>query len=101
MPYDSALARCDTNDSQETVDVCEEVEPIPEPTKKKTSSKRRVKKKVTLSANDNIIFDEPDAALVLKKTSRSVIIQDTPRAPKLKPATSKTKLKGAPSLTLV
>ncbi|GJU18557.1 hypothetical protein Tco_1146523 [Tanacetum coccineum] len=104
----------------------------------KTSSKRRVKKKVTLSANDNIIFDDPDTTLELAKSisqtkaeeaeaarqvhatyarivsetvpetakkksgsrsSKSVVIQDTPSAPKSKPATSKTKLKGAPSLT--
>ncbi|GJS95111.1 hypothetical protein Tco_0802079, partial [Tanacetum coccineum] len=115
------------------VEVSEESEP--EPSRKKTSSKRRVKKKVTLSADDNIIFDNPDAALELAKSisqteakeaeaarkvyathvrivtesakkksggrsSKSVVIQDTPSAPKSKPATSKTKLKGAPSLTL-
>ncbi|GJZ12677.1 hypothetical protein Tco_0547907 [Tanacetum coccineum] len=34
------------------------------------------------------------------RSSKSVVIQDTPSAPKSKPATSKTKLKGAPSLTL-
>nr|GEU36720.1 hypothetical protein [Tanacetum cinerariifolium] len=33
------------------------------------------------------------------KSSKSVVIQDTPSASKSKPATSKTKLKGAPSLT--
>nr|GEY63782.1 hypothetical protein [Tanacetum cinerariifolium] len=33
------------------------------------------------------------------RSSKSVVIQDTPSAPKLKPAISKTKLKGAPSLT--
>ncbi|GKA91096.1 hypothetical protein Tco_0812966 [Tanacetum coccineum] len=48
-----------------TIDVSEESEPKPEPDKKKTSSKRRVKKKVTLSADDNIISDDPDAALEL------------------------------------
>ncbi|GKD39778.1 hypothetical protein Tco_1259985, partial [Tanacetum coccineum] len=37
------------DDSQETVDVSEESEPEPEPAKIKTSSKRRVKNKVTLS----------------------------------------------------
>ncbi|GJW34179.1 retrovirus-related pol polyprotein from transposon TNT 1-94 [Tanacetum coccineum] len=47
------------------IDVSEEYEP--EPAKKKTSSKRRVKKKVTLSADDNIIFDDPDVALELEK----------------------------------
>ncbi|GKG45092.1 hypothetical protein Tco_0495170, partial [Tanacetum coccineum] len=37
-------------------------EPEPEPVKRKTSSKRRVKKKVTISADDNIISDDPDTA---------------------------------------
>ncbi|GKD59923.1 hypothetical protein Tco_1297432, partial [Tanacetum coccineum] len=36
--------------------------------KKKTASRRVVKKKVTLSADDNIISDEPDAALELAKS---------------------------------
>ncbi|GKC49314.1 hypothetical protein Tco_1072059, partial [Tanacetum coccineum] len=40
----------------------------PEPVKRKTSSKRRVKKKVTLSADDNIIYDDPDTALELGKS---------------------------------
>nr|GEY26184.1 hypothetical protein [Tanacetum cinerariifolium] len=35
---------------------------------KKTSSQRRVKKKVTLSADDNIISNDPDAALELAKS---------------------------------
>ncbi|GJZ86394.1 hypothetical protein Tco_0658004 [Tanacetum coccineum] len=72
----------------------------PKHAKKKTSSKRRVKKKVTLSANDNIISDDPVAALEFAKSSKSVVIQDTISAPKSKPTTSKTKLKGASSLTL-
>ncbi|GJY20046.1 hypothetical protein Tco_0392612 [Tanacetum coccineum] len=55
------------DDSQETVDVSEESKPKPEPAKKKTSSKRRVKNKVTLSANDNIISDDPDDVLELSK----------------------------------
>ncbi|GKB68744.1 hypothetical protein Tco_0930156, partial [Tanacetum coccineum] len=123
------------DDSQETVDVSEESEP--EPAKKKTASRRVVKKKVTISADDNIIPD-PDIALELgksislaeaeeeeatkqvhatyarivtesvlesakKKTgsrsSRSVVIQDTPSAPNPKPVTSKPKLKGVQSLT--
>ncbi|GKD07576.1 hypothetical protein Tco_1187261, partial [Tanacetum coccineum] len=45
-----------------------ESEPKPEPVKRKTSSKRRVKKKVTLSADDNIISDDPDTALELGKS---------------------------------
>ncbi|GKD31488.1 hypothetical protein Tco_1242266 [Tanacetum coccineum] len=100
-----------------STDVFEESKPEPEPAKKKIYSKRRVKNKVTLSADDNIIFDDPDAALELaksinqmdeaeeeakhrRKSSKSVVIQDTLSALKSKPTTSKTKLKGAPSLTL-
>ncbi|GJW63497.1 hypothetical protein Tco_0115381 [Tanacetum coccineum] len=121
------------HDSQETVDVSEESEP--EPIKKKTANRIVVKKKVTLSDNDNIIPDDPDIALELGKSislteaeeaeatrkvhatharivtesakkksggrsSRGVAIQDTPIAPKPKPATLKPKLKGAQSLTL-
>ncbi|GKC03654.1 hypothetical protein Tco_0995264 [Tanacetum coccineum] len=56
------------DDSQETVDVSEESKPEPEPVKKKTASKRRVKKKVTLSAADNIISDDPYATLELGKS---------------------------------
>ncbi|GKA11939.1 hypothetical protein Tco_0691485 [Tanacetum coccineum] len=126
-------------DSQKTVDVSKDSEPEPEPVKKKTSSKGRVKKKVTLSADDNIISDDPDVALELAKSisqneaeeakaarkfhaaharivtesvpgsakkkaggrsSKSVFIQDTPSASKSNPATTNTKLKGAPTFTL-
>ncbi|GJR36732.1 hypothetical protein Tco_1212416 [Tanacetum coccineum] len=125
-------------ESQETVDVSKESEPEPELAKKKIASRRVVKKKVTLSADDNIISDDPNAALELAKSisqtkaeeaeaarkvhptharivtesvseyakkkssgrsSKSVVIQDTSSALKSKPATLKTKLKGAPSLT--
>nr|GFA98073.1 hypothetical protein [Tanacetum cinerariifolium] len=57
-----------TDESQETVDVFKESEPEPEPIKKKISSKGRVKKKFTLSADDNIISDDLDAALKLAKS---------------------------------
>ncbi|GKG21566.1 hypothetical protein Tco_0384161, partial [Tanacetum coccineum] len=43
-------------------------EPEPESVKRKTSSKRRVKKKVTLSVDDNIISDDYDTALELGKS---------------------------------
>ncbi|GJX06989.1 hypothetical protein Tco_0194921 [Tanacetum coccineum] len=56
------------DDSQETVDVSEESEPEPGLVKRKTSSKRRVKKKVTLSADDNIISDDLFTALELGKS---------------------------------
>nr|GEY85991.1 hypothetical protein [Tanacetum cinerariifolium] len=58
------------DDSWETIDGSEESEPEPEPEslKRKTSSKRRVKKKVTLSADDNIISDDPNTALEIGKS---------------------------------
>ncbi|GKD18054.1 hypothetical protein Tco_1207212 [Tanacetum coccineum] len=51
--------------SQETVDVSEESEP--KPAKKRTASRRVVKKKVTISVDDNIIPD-PNVALELGKS---------------------------------
>ncbi|GJR15037.1 hypothetical protein Tco_0797689 [Tanacetum coccineum] len=42
---------------------------------------------------------EKELAYHKELSSKSVVIQDTPSAPKSKPATSKSKLKGAPSLT--
>ncbi|GKE13590.1 hypothetical protein Tco_1417141, partial [Tanacetum coccineum] len=57
-----------SDDSQETVDVSEESEPKPKPIKRKTASRRVVKKKFTLSADDNIITDDPDIALKLGKS---------------------------------
>ncbi|GJV72265.1 hypothetical protein Tco_1492260 [Tanacetum coccineum] len=119
----------------ETVDVSEESKP--EPAKRRTTSRRVVKKKVTISADDNIIHD-PDVALKLgksisiteakeeeaarqvhatharivtesipepakKKTgsrsTKSVVIQNTPSAPQSKPSDLKPKLKGVQSLT--
>ncbi|GKA60921.1 hypothetical protein Tco_0760328, partial [Tanacetum coccineum] len=88
--------------SQETVDVFEESEP--EPAMKRTASRRVVKKKVTISADDNIISD-PYVALEIvtesvpepaKKKTRS---RGTRSTPKSKPAASKPKLKGVQSLT--
>ncbi|GJX86281.1 retrovirus-related pol polyprotein from transposon TNT 1-94 [Tanacetum coccineum] len=45
-----------------------ESKPEPEPVKRKTASRRVVKKKVTIFADDNIISDDPDAALELGKS---------------------------------
>ncbi|GJR97545.1 hypothetical protein Tco_0269719 [Tanacetum coccineum] len=92
-------------ESQETVDVSKESEPEPEPAKKKTPGKRRVKKKVTLSADDDIISNDPDVALELAKFIIQTKAEEADKparesALKSKPATLKTKLKGAPSLTL-
>ncbi|GKE43053.1 hypothetical protein Tco_1470337 [Tanacetum coccineum] len=104
----------------EEIEVSKESDP--QRAKRKTSSKRRVKKKVTLSTNDNIISDDPDVVLELAKSisqteaqaeeaeaarkkssgrcARSVVIQESLSTLKSKPATSKAKLKGFPSLTL-
>nr|GEX63592.1 retrovirus-related Pol polyprotein from transposon TNT 1-94 [Tanacetum cinerariifolium] len=102
---------------KETVNVFEESKPEPKPVKKKTTSKRVVKKKVTLSVDDNIIseaarkvyatharivtesFSESAKKKSSGRSSKSVVIQDTPSAPKSKSTTLKTKLKGAPTLT--
>ncbi|GKE40450.1 hypothetical protein Tco_1463855 [Tanacetum coccineum] len=67
-----------------------ESEPEPGPVKRKTSSKRRVKKKVTLSVDDNIISNDPDTALELGKS-----ISQT----KAEEAETARKLNGVPSLT--
>nr|GEU94271.1 ribonuclease H-like domain-containing protein [Tanacetum cinerariifolium] len=48
------------------VDVSEESNP--KPPKRKTASRRVLKKKVTITANDNIIPDDPDVALELGKS---------------------------------
>nr|GEU69066.1 hypothetical protein [Tanacetum cinerariifolium] len=108
------------DDSQETVDVSEDSEP--EPVKRKTSSKRRVKKKVTLSTDDNIVFDDPNTALELSKSidktkaeeagaARQVhatharIVTESVLEPTRRRKSSKVtsdlpkKLKGVPSLT--
>ncbi|GKC51301.1 hypothetical protein Tco_1074046 [Tanacetum coccineum] len=53
------------DESQETIDVSEESDS--EPARKKTASRRVIKKKVTISADDNIIPD-PDVALKLGKS---------------------------------
>nr|GEV33318.1 copia protein [Tanacetum cinerariifolium] len=121
--------------SQEIVDVSKKSEP--EPAKRIMISRRAVKKKVTISADDNII-PYPNVALELgksisiteakeeeaarqvhatdarivtesipepakKKTgsrsTKSVVIQDTPSAPNLKPVVSKHKLKSVQYLT--
>nr|GEW66958.1 hypothetical protein [Tanacetum cinerariifolium] len=91
--------------------------------KRKTSSKRRVKKKFMLSANDNIIFDDPDTALVLGKsisqieaeeakaarqvhdTHAKIMIESIPKPTRRRKSGKVTsdppkKLKGVPSLTL-
>ncbi|GJZ08914.1 hypothetical protein Tco_0543197 [Tanacetum coccineum] len=71
------------DDSQETVDVSEESEPEPEPVKKKPASRRVVKKKVTLSADDNIISDDPDAALELAKSISQIEAEEAEAARKV------------------
>ncbi|GKG15980.1 hypothetical protein Tco_0358303, partial [Tanacetum coccineum] len=67
-------------ESLETVDVSEESEPKPKPAKKKTASRRVVKKKVTLSTDDNIISDDPDAALELAKSISKTEVEEVEAA---------------------
>ncbi|GKC48964.1 hypothetical protein Tco_1071709, partial [Tanacetum coccineum] len=55
-------------------------EPEPEPVKRKTSSKRRVKKKVTLSIDDNIISDDSDTTLELGKSIRKTKAEEAEAA---------------------
>ncbi|GKA99220.1 hypothetical protein Tco_0827157, partial [Tanacetum coccineum] len=77
------------DDSQETVDVSEESEP--KLIKKKTASRRVVKKKVPIFADDNIIPD-PDVAL---KLGKSISLAEA----KEEEATKQPKLKGVQTLT--
>ncbi|GJY11707.1 hypothetical protein Tco_0381016 [Tanacetum coccineum] len=67
-------------DSQETIDVSEESEPELEHVKKKTASRRVVKKKVTISVDDNIIPD-PDVSLELELCKHLKKQEDLARAP--------------------
>ncbi|GKC96530.1 hypothetical protein Tco_1161972, partial [Tanacetum coccineum] len=68
------------DESQETVNVSEESELEPEPAKKKTASRRVVKKKVTMSTADNIISDDPDAALELGKSISKTKVEEAEAA---------------------
>ncbi|GJR20911.1 hypothetical protein Tco_0969438 [Tanacetum coccineum] len=103
--------------------VSKESEHEPEHVRKKTSSKRRVKKKVTLSTDDNIISDDPDAALELAKsiskteaeeaeaarkvhaTHAMIVTEHVPESVRRRKSGKVTvdpskKVKGVPSLTL-
>ncbi|GKC88626.1 retrovirus-related pol polyprotein from transposon TNT 1-94 [Tanacetum coccineum] len=81
-------------ESQETIDVSKESEPEPELAKKDF---------MKFHATHAMIANEFVLGSVKKKSSgrssKSVVIQGTPSTLKSKPAISKTKLKGAPSLT--
>ncbi|GKE12003.1 hypothetical protein Tco_1415554 [Tanacetum coccineum] len=110
------------DNSQETVDVSEESEPKPKPVKRKTTSRLVVKKKVTISADDNIISDDPDVALELGKsiskieageaeatrqvhaTHARIVNESVPKLTRRRKSGKVTfdppkKLKGVPSLT--
>ncbi|GKF85786.1 hypothetical protein Tco_0253613, partial [Tanacetum coccineum] len=109
-------------DSQETVGVSEESEPEPESVKRKTTSRRVVKKKVTISAANNIIYDDPDVALELGRsiskteakeaeaarqvhaTHSRIVTESVPKPTRRRKSSKVTsdppkKLKGVPSLT--
>ncbi|GKF48250.1 hypothetical protein Tco_0141501, partial [Tanacetum coccineum] len=92
------------DDSQEIIDISKESEPEPKPVKRKTASRRVVKKKVTIHADDNIISDDPNIALDLGKSIIKTEAEDAEvaRRRKLGKGTfdPPKKLKGVPSLTL-
>nr|GEV42144.1 hypothetical protein [Tanacetum cinerariifolium] len=108
------------DDSHETIDVSKESEPKLEPVKRKTASRRVVKKKVIIFVDDNIIHD-PDVALELGKsislakaeeeeaakqvhaTHARIVTEFVPESAKKKTGSksSKPKLKGVQSLTPV
>ncbi|GJS60580.1 retrovirus-related pol polyprotein from transposon TNT 1-94 [Tanacetum coccineum] len=104
-------------------DVVVSKESDPEPARKKTYSKRSVKKKVTLSNDDNIISDDPDTASELGKsigkteveeaeavrqvhaTLARIVTESVPEPTRRRKSGKVTsdppkKLKGVPSLTL-
>ncbi|GJW82975.1 retrovirus-related pol polyprotein from transposon TNT 1-94 [Tanacetum coccineum] len=62
----------------------------PEPPKRKTASRRVVKKKVTIFADDNIISNDPNIALELGKSISKIKVEEA----------EAERLKGVPSLTL-
>nr|GEW59162.1 hypothetical protein [Tanacetum cinerariifolium] len=55
---------------------CYQSGPKHKPVNRKTSSKRRVKKKVTLSVDDKIISDDPDTALELGKSISKTKVEE-------------------------
>ncbi|GJU33877.1 ribonuclease H-like domain-containing protein [Tanacetum coccineum] len=102
---------------RETVDVSEKFEPEPELVKKRTSSKKRVKKMVTIYAEDNII-PNPDVALELGKsislteakeaeasrkvhpTHARIVTESVPTPARRRSSETSHKLKGFQYLTL-
>nr|GEZ71482.1 copia protein [Tanacetum cinerariifolium] len=89
------------DDSHETIDVSKESEPEPEPAKKKTSKLAKSFSQTKAEEAEATRKVHATHARINSggRSSKSVVIQDTPSAPKSKPTTSKTKLKGAPSFT--
>ncbi|GKA98350.1 hypothetical protein Tco_0826287 [Tanacetum coccineum] len=71
-----------------------ESEPEPEPVKRKTASRRVVKKIVTISTDDNIISNDPDVALELGKSISKTEVEEA------KVARQVHATHGVPSLTL-
>ncbi|GKC88175.1 hypothetical protein Tco_1148824, partial [Tanacetum coccineum] len=94
------------DDSQEIVDVFKESEPEPKPLAmsiSQTKAKEVEAARKVHATHARIVTESiPESAKKKSggRSSKSVVIQDILSAPKAKPATSKTKLKGAPSLTL-
>nr|GEW20583.1 hypothetical protein [Tanacetum cinerariifolium] len=82
--------------TEETVDVSEESDP--EPLVRKKTSSRRVKKKATISAADNIVPD-PNIALELGKSISLTKAEEEAAARQKRTYDSSKKLKGAQTLT--
>ncbi|GJV85182.1 hypothetical protein Tco_1525080 [Tanacetum coccineum] len=71
-------------------------EPEPEPVKRKTASRRAVKKKVILSADDNIITDDLDVALELGKSMSSTKAEEAEAARKVHATHARIMTKSVP-----
>ncbi|GJV48813.1 hypothetical protein Tco_1439025 [Tanacetum coccineum] len=76
-----------------------ESEPEPESVKRKTSSKRRVKNKVTLSGDENIISDGPDTALELGKSISQIKVEEEEAARQVHATHARIVTKSVPELT--
>ncbi|GKC51424.1 hypothetical protein Tco_1074169, partial [Tanacetum coccineum] len=71
-------------------------EPETEPAKKKNASRRVVKKKVTLSTDDNIISDDHDAALELAKSISQTEAEEAEAARKVHATHARIMTKSVP-----
>ncbi|GKD89017.1 hypothetical protein Tco_1364524, partial [Tanacetum coccineum] len=76
-----------------------ESEPKPEPVKRKTASRLVVKKKVIISADDNIISDDPDVALELGKSISKIKAEEAEAAMQVHATHARIVNESVPKLT--